>query len=121
MKRMVLAVLLGLTLCSAAQAGETEDIQFEQYVELSKKSLDKGMSLIADTEYRLMVLTMPLAINHNDATSEVIRVMKNEAVKVMKQNDADVRIIKALKINMIFNYVTIDKKIIPIALSYKDL
>ena len=36
MKRIALAFLVGLTLFGAVKAGETEDIQFEQYVEACK-------------------------------------------------------------------------------------
>ena len=121
MKRIALAFLVGLTLFGVVKAGETEDIQFEQYVKVNQENLEDGQSIVADKKYRVIILTMPIAISHQDATPEVIRVMQREAIKAMRGEEADVRIIKSLKINMVINYITIDKKIVPIALSYKDL
>ena len=121
MKRIALAFLVGLALFGVVKAGETEDIQFEQYVEACKNHLDDGQSIVADKKYRVIILTMPVAFHYQDATPEVIRGMQREAIKGMRGEEVDVRIIKSLKINMVFNYITIDKKIVPITVSYKDL
>lgn len=121
MKRIALAFLVGLTLFGVVKAGETEDIQFEQYVEACKNHLDDGQSIVADKKYRVIILTMPIAFHYQDATPEVIRGMQREAIKNMGEEKADVRIIKSLKINMVFNFITIDKKIVPITVSYRDL
>ena len=121
MKRVALAFLFGIALLSSVKADTAEDIQFEQYVEASKENLAEGMSVVADKKYRIIILTMPIAVSYQDAKLDNISEIRNNAIKAMREETADVRIIKALKINIVYNFITIDKKVIPVAISYHDL
>ena len=106
---------------SFVNASSTEDIQFKQYVDATKSNLDEGMSVTADEKYRIIVLTMPVAMNYQDATPNVIKMMKKEMIKAMQGEEADIRIIKALKIYFVINYITVDKKLLSIPFSYQEL
>lgn len=121
MKRIALALLLTFITMSFVNASSTEDIQFKQYVDATKANLDEGMSVTADEKYRIIVLTMPIAMNLQDATPAVIKTMKQEIIKAMQREKAEIRIVKALKIYFIFNYVTIDKKLLAIPLCHQEL
>ena len=46
--------------------------------------------------------------------------MKKEMIRIMKTQINDVKVIKSLKINFVFTYITSDKNIIVIPLSYND-
>ncbi|MBR2427403.1 MAG: hypothetical protein IKB16_11770 [Lentisphaeria bacterium] len=122
MKKIILGCLLFCGMISGLYAQSLEDEQFKQYVELTKKSPTnpKGMSVSADYTYRIIYAAMPLPHKHSAFTPQVIAEMKKEMIRIMKTQINDVKVIKSLKINFVFTYITSDKNIIVIPLSYND-
>jgi len=123
MKRFLLGGLLVAGMCTGLYADSAEDAQFKQYVELSRNSPTnpEGMTLCADNTYRIIYAAMPIALNKSDATPELIKVMKTRMLAEMVKQKADCKIIKDLKINMVYTFITSDKNIFTITISYKDL
>ena len=123
MKKIGLACFLALSMCFALCADSVEDTQFKQYVELAKAHKDnpKGMTVCADYTYRIIFATLPVPADFSSVTPELIKNLKEVTIKTMKTETDDVRIIRNLKINFVYNYITSDKKIVAITVSYKDL
>ena len=123
MKKIGLACFLALSMCFALCADSVEDTQFKQYVELTKrhKNNPKGMTVCADYTYRVIFVTLPIPADFSSVTPKVMKNMKEGIIKAMKTATDDVKIVRNLKINIVYNYITSDKKIVAITISYKDL
>ena len=123
MKRFLLSCLVVSLMCSGLYADKLEDNQFRQYVELTKNSPNnpEGMSVTADYTYRIIYVTLPLALNKSSVTSKVMSEMKEAMIQEMKKEKEDCKVIKDLKIYLVFTYITSDKNLVSISLSYKDL
>lgn len=122
MKKICLVLVLAIAVCCGVFAGSTEEIQFKQYVELTKKSTSnpKGMSVTADEQYRIIYTTMPTPANSTSLTPQAITELRARMIKQMSTHKNDVKVIKDLKISMVFTFITSDKKVFCIGLSYKD-
>ncbi len=123
MKKFYLVSLLVMFVCMGAYADSAENAQFKQYVELTRnnKNNPEGMTVCADYTYRIMYAVMPIAINFSDVTPQVLNSMKSEMQKAIAKEKADCKIIKDLKITIIYSFLTSDKRIFTIILSHKDL
>ena len=123
MKKIVLGCLLFLGMISGLYADKTEDTQFNQYVESTKKSSlnTQGMSVTADSTYRIIYACMPISASSSHFTQETYKVMKKSMIEEMSKETAEVKVIKDLKIQFVFSFVTTDKKLISIPLSCQDL
>ena len=123
MKKFLFGCVLAACMCSALYADSVEDAQFKQYVELTRMSPEnpEGMTVVADNTYRIIYLTMPIALDKSSVTPDVISAMKAAMFKEMAQLDEDCKIVKNLKISFVFTFVTSDKDIFSITFSYKDL
>ena len=123
MKKICLACFSVMCLCISLYANAVDKIQFEQYVELTKKSKSnpKGMTVVGDSTYRIMYIALPIAINYGDVTTQVKNKMKENMLAVMRQEKADCKVIKDLKIRLIYSFITSDQKIFTITLNYQDI
>ena len=123
MKKFYLVSLLVLVVCMGVYADSAEDTQFKQYVELTRnhKNNPEGMTVCADYTYRIIYAAMPLAINYSDVTQQAMKSMKSEMLKGIAKEQADCKIIKDLKISIVYTFITSDKRIFTISFSYKDL
>ena len=125
MKKLLLGCIFAACVCTGLFAGSADDAQFKQYVEATKnhKTNPEGMTVVADPTYRVIYVTLPLALHKSDATPEVVKAMREAMIKEMSENSsnaADKRIIKTLKISIVYSFITIDKNIVTISLSYQD-
>ena len=123
MKKLYLVSLLVFGLCIVGYADLVEEAQFKQYVELTKnsKANPEGMTVCADYTYRIIYATMPTAINSSDVTPQFLKTMKNEILKGITSEKADCKIIKDLKISIVYTFITSDKKIFTLSFSYQDI
>ena len=122
MKKFAIACFIALTMCFSLYADSVEDIQFNQYVNLTRnaKSNPDGMTVCADKTYRIIYVSMPIAIDFSSITPELIKNMRAEMIKGMKSEVQDVKVIKNLKISVVYTFITSDKNIFAITFSYKD-
>jgi|GEM_PF-5017863 len=123
MKKFYLVSLLVMVVCMGMYADSTEDAQFKQYVKLTRnhKNNPEGMTVYADYTYRIMYVAMPIAINYSDVTPQVLKAMKSEMLKGIAKEKADCKIIKDLKISIVYTFITSDKRIFTVSFSHKDL
>lgn len=123
MKSAFLGCLLVLSVCFGLYADTTADTQFKQYVELTKNDKDnpEGMTVCADNTYRIIYVAMPLPVNSTDVTPQVLQTMKKEMVAGIAKEEADCKIIRDLKISIVYTFITSDKRIFSITFSHKDL
>ena len=126
MKGLFIACLFVVGMGVGLYADSVEDTQFLQYVETTKNSKDNppGMTVAADAKYRIIYAAMPISINGSDVTPKVIESMKQEMVKGFRSDEemkADLKIIKDLKISFVWTFITTDKSIFSISISYKDI
>ena len=119
------AFILGFLFCAygAAYADSVGDAQFKQYVELTRNNASnpQGMTIAADYKYRMIYVTMPISINKADVTPEICRKMKREMIAGMRNEKSDCRIVRDLKISFVYTFITSDKNIFSIPVSYQDL
>ena len=122
MKKICLVLVLVVAACGVF-ASSAEKIQFRQYVELTKKSPTNpaGMTIVADEQYRIIYATMPLPINSSNVNEQEINVMRASMLQGCKKHKNDIKIMKDLKISLVYTFVTSDKKVFCISLSYQDL
>lgn len=123
MKKMFLGCFLALSMCFGLCAGALEDAQFKQYVETTKNDKDnpKGMTVCADNTYRIIYVAMPAAVNYSSVTPQVLKEMKKELVAEAAKEKEDCKIIKDLKITVVYTFITTDKRMFTVVLSHKDL
>ena len=121
MKRIALAFLVGLTLFGAVKAGETEDIQFEQFFEVSKKNMPSNCIAVADKVNRIIFVTGHVEADYDSITPELNKLVKKQMVEAMRKFPADARIIKELKITSIYHFITSDKKVVTVPIYWYDL
>ncbi len=123
MKRVLLGCFVVFVMCVGLYAGSLEDNQFRQYVELTKKAPNNpdGMSVTADYQYRIIYATLPLPMNKSSVTPTMLRNMKTAMLQEMRKQEADCKVIRDLKIHLVFTYITSDRSLIVLSVSYKDL
>lgn len=121
MKRIALAFLVGLTLFGVVKAGETEDIQFEQFFEVSKKNMPSNCIAVADKVNRIIFVTGHIEADYDSITPELNKLVKKQMLEEMKKFPADARIIKELKITSIYHFITSDKKVVTVPIYWHDL
>ena len=121
MKRMVLALFASLALFGAVKAGETEDIQFEQFFEVSKKNMPSNCIAVADKVNRIIFVTGHIEADYDSITPELNKLVKKQMVEEMRKFPADARIIKELKITSIYHFITSDKKVVTVPIYWHDL
>lgn len=123
MKKLLLGCLLSACVCSGLYADPVEDTQFKQYVELTRnhESNPEGMTVSSDATYRIIYAAMPIPMNKSDVTPEVIGKMKEQMLKEIAKEKADCKVIRDLKIRIVYTFITSDKDVFSISLSYKDL
>lgn len=121
MKKFLFCCLIVIGMASAF-ADSTADIQFKQYVEMTRnnKTNPPGMTVSSDAKYRILYAAMPIAVNKSAITPDIVRQMKAGMITEMAKLEADCKIIKDLKITMIYTFITTDKYSIVIPISYKD-
>ena len=122
MKKFLLGCFLAACVCTGLYADSTEDTQFKQYVEMTRNHQNnpEGMTVAADNTYRIIYVAMPVAINKSDVTPQLLRTMRTEMMKGMAKEKADCKIIKDLKISIVYTFITSDKNIFTITFSHKD-
>ena len=122
MKKIGLACFLALTMCFTLYAGALEDTQFKQYVEINRNSKDnpEGMTVCADSTYRIIYFSMPTTIDFSSVNPQVMKNMKQAMLKEISKLKDDIKIIRNLKINLVYTFITSDKNIFTITISYKD-
>lgn len=123
MKKKLFAVsFLMLSLCVGLHAQSLGDTQFRQYVALTKKSSANppGMTVYADYKYRILYIAMPVALNKSSVTPQVIRTMRDAMLAEMRKQQADLKVIRDLKISIVYTFITSDRDIFNISLSYRD-
>lgn len=110
-------------MCFGLYADSAEDIRFRQYVEENKKAKNnpKGMSICADYTYRIIFSTMPLAVNYSDVTPRAKENMRKGMLAELLKDKAACKVMKDLKITIVFTVITSDKRAFSVVLSYKDL
>ena len=125
MKKVLLICAVMFGVCFSVFADAAGDAQFRQYVEVTKASPTNpdGMTVAADYKYRIIYCAMPLPVSSSDITDDVLEAMKNEMMKAMRASDfrEDRRVIRELGINFVYTFITTDKRIITIGISYKDI
>lgn len=121
MKKIVLVCMLFLGM-AVAFADATALTQFRQYVELTRKSPSnpEGMTVVADETYRILYVSMPIAVSSKDLNAKIIEDMKKNMLAAMRNSKADISIIKDIKINIVYTFITSDKQLFSIPISYKD-
>ena len=119
---LILLIIAGFTSAGLLHAASLNDTQFDQYVQLTKnsKANPPGMTLVADKTYRVMYITMPIAIPYSSVTPEVIAKMKDAMLSSLKKSAADCKVIKDLKITVVYNFMTTDKYLFTIPFSYQE-
>ena len=123
MKKSLLFCLLALGLCIGLYAESTEDTQFKQYVELTKndKENPEGMTVAADCKYRIVYVAMPIPTNMSAVTPETIAELKADMIKEMRSEKDECKVVRDLKISFVYSFITSDRRVIAIPVSYKDL
>lgn len=125
MKKSLIAGLFALGMFAGLYADPAEDAQFQQYVKLTKesKSNPQGMTVCADPTYRIIYAAMPISLNKSDVTPEILGKMRKAMLTSFQapSMNADRKIIKDLKISLVYTLITTDKKIFTISFSYQDL
>jgi hypothetical protein len=119
--------ILGCLLCAGVSFGlyatsAEEAVQFQQYVELTKKNPNnpKGMTVCADSTYRIIYVTTPVTWSSADLTPEKQTQLRNVLLNSCRKHKKDVDLIKTLKLYMVFSFITSDKKMISVPLSFKE-
>ena len=122
MKKIVLGCLLFVGMISGLYADTAENVQFKQYVEMNKKSPTNppGMTVCADETYRTIYVAMPLPIPYSNLKPEMVGEMKKAMLKALAKQSNDIKVVKSLKINFVFSYITTDKNIITVPISHND-
>jgi aspartate aminotransferase-like enzyme len=124
MKKKFLSLLFvaGFASVGMLYAAPVDDTQFDAYVQLTKKSKSNppGMTVVADKTYRIMYVSMPMAVSYSSVTPDVIAKMKNAMRASMKKSNADLKVIRDLKISLVYTFITTDKKVFSISFSYLD-
>ena len=118
MKKICLVLVLVVAACGVF-ASSAEKIQFRQYVELTKKSPTNPAGM--DEQYRIIYATMPLPINSSNVNKQNIDDTRASMLQEFKKYKNDIKIMKDLKIALVYTFVTSDKKVFCISLSYQDL
>ena len=123
MKKVFLSVLLFIGMITGVYASSLEDTQFQQYVELTKKNADNpaGMTVTADSKYRTIYIALPISANKSSVTQDVKKSMREAMLQEMRKHDGDRKVIKDLKINMVYVFITSDKNIVSIPISFNDI
>ena len=123
MKKILLACMLLLSTTVTLFANSTEETQFWQYVEANKKNAGNppGMRLVADSKYRIIYTSMPIAVHSGSVTPKLRDKMKKNMLVAIRKEKADCAVIKDLKITIVYAFITSDKSVFTITISYKDL
>ena len=123
MKKYTILFAILLSICSSVFANSIEKIQFRQYVEMTQKHANtpQSMSIVADEKYRVIFCTMPLSINLDSVTPKVTTELKENMIKELRKETADVKIIKDLKITIVYSFITTNRKVISIAITYNEI
>lgn len=123
MKKVFLSGLLFIGMITGVYASSLEDTQFQQYVELTKKNADNpaGMTVTADSKYRTIYIALPISANKSSVTQDVKKSMREAMLQEMRKHDGDRKVIKDLKINMVYIFITSDKNIVSIPISFNDI
>ena len=123
MKKAFLGCLAVLSMCFGLYADSTADTQFKQYVEVTRNNKEnpEGMTVCADNTYRILYMAFPLPVNSSDVTPEVLKAAKKEMLAEMAKDDDDKKVIKDLKISIVFTFVTTDKRMFSINISHMEL
>ncbi len=125
MKKTLIAGLFVVSMFAGLYADSTEDAQFQQFVQLSKedKNNPQGMTISSDSTYRIIYAALPIAINYAQATPANIAKMKKGMLDAIRTPEmkAQCKAIKDLKISFVYTFITTDKKIFSIPLSYQEL
>lgn len=124
MKKFILICTIMLGVLPALFADAAEDAQFRQYVELSQKSPTNppGMTITADPTYRIVIVyvTMPIAASKSNIDAAHIAVMKQAMINTMRNMKEDLRVIKSLNISTVYTFITVDKYLFSIPISYQE-
>lgn len=123
MKKIILVCLVFLGMSMALFADAVSDTQFRQYVELTRKHKNnpKGMTVTADYTYRIIYAAMPMPNASSDITPQVMANMKKAMLAAMRKQKADCKIMKNLKIQTVYTFITSDRKVFSISISYLDI
>ena len=123
MKKLILGTFLFLGIISALYAESNADKRFKEYVELTRKNPNNlpGSTIVADNTYRIMYMTLPLNCYASQVSPEQHKKARELLVEGMRKQTEDVKIIKELKISLVYTLITKDKKVFCITFSYNDL
>ena len=125
MKKVLVVCLLVFGWFAGLYADSAADTQFQQYVKMTRehKNNPPGMTVCADPVYRIIYAAMPIAINKADLTPEIRAKMKKSMLETFRTPDmkADCKIIRDLKISIVYTLITTDRKIVTVSFSYHDL
>lgn len=125
MKKIILVCLVFLGMSMALFADAVSDTQFRQYVELTRKHKNnpKGMTVTADYTYRIIYVAMPMPMPNasSDILPQVMANMKKAMLAELRKQKADCKIMKNLKIQMVYTFITSDRKVFSISISYLDI
>ena len=123
MKKYTVLFAILVSICSSVYAESIQNTQFRQYVEMPQKHANtpKAMSIVADERYRIIFCTMPLSINLDSVTPQVTTDLKENMIKELRKETADVKIIKDLKITIVYSFITTNRKVVSIAITYNEI
>ena len=123
MKKYTVLFAILVSICSSVYAESIQNTQFRQYVEMIKKHANtpQAMSIVADERYRIIFCTMPLSINLDSVTPQVTTDLKENMIKELRKETADVKIIKDLKITLVYSFITTNRKVVSIAITYNEI
>ena len=125
MKGLFIACLFVVGMGVGLYADSVEDTQFLQYVETTKNSKDNppGMTVAADAKYRIIYAAMPISLNKSNVTPEILDKMRKSMLAAFQAPNmkADCKVIKDLRISLVYTLITTDKKVFTISFSYQDL
>ena len=122
MKKLILGTFLFLGIISALYADSNADKRFKEYVELTRKNPNNppGSTIVADNTYRIMYMTLPIDCRASQMSPEVLKKLREMMLEGMRKETEDVKIIKELKISIVYTIITKDKKVFCIPISYND-
>lgn len=122
MKKIGLICLLVMCLGTGLYADAAGKRQFQEYVKLTRNfpTNPPGMTVTADETYRIIYVTMPVAASSQKFTPALRDNMKNEMIKMMRSQKEDIRVVKNLKISIVYTFITTDKKLIVVPMTHQE-
>ena len=122
MKKICLCCLLLFCVSFGLFAASEDDVTFREYVELTRKSPTnpKGMTVTADYEKNIIYCAVP-APGLGTVTDAEKKQMKEQMLKTFRENKADVRVVKRLKISIVFVFITDSDKMLTISISHNEI